>query len=415
MKLHIKNIAKIEDCNIEFNGITVVAGENSTGKSTISRALYSIFDSLYDYENNINKSISASIQTNIISLVGYDTKLQIMNENIDKLISLRKKNIDIETIKKITNKIIDEYNENYVKDLDFENKKEDIFNSIFKLLKISDEEYLLRLINRTFSNEYNKQINSLYNNEKGIINLEIKNSNINFEFDNNVLTKFKNGNIKINNEILYFDTPNVLSNFYGNYIHFFNNHNDKNIRYILRENDYNLANDTMLHKRLNSIEYLVHKFEFSNIIKNNGSGLAISNKIYNKPLNINNLSTGSKSILLFLQIIYSEFLKDKNLLILDEPEINLHPEWQLILAEIIVLIQKEFSLTCLISSHSPYFINAIETYAHKYGIFDNTKFYFAFNKKNRFSEFIDCTNATNTIYKSLSKPFDKLMNERGDL
>ena len=415
MKLYIKNIAKIEECNIEFNGITVIAGENSTGKSTISRALYSIFDSLYDYENNINKSISTSIVNHIVSLVGFDTKLQIMNDNIDKLISLRKKNIDIETVKKITNDVIDEYNVNFENDSDFENKKEDIFNSIFKLLKISDEEYLFRLINRAFNNEFNKQINSLYNNKKGIVSLDIKKCNINFEFDNNVLTKFENGNIKINNEILYFDTPNILSNFYGNYIHFFNNHNDKNIRYIFRENDYNLVNDTILHKRLNPIENLVHKFEFSNIIKNNGSGLAILNKIYSKPLNINYLSTGSKSILLFLQIIYSEFLRDKNVLILDEPEINLHPEWQLILAEMIVLIQKEFSLTCLISSHSPYFINAIETYAHKYGTIDNTKFYFASNKDNKFSYFIDCTNTTNIIYKSLSKPFDKLMHERGNL
>ena len=33
MKLHIENFAKIANADIEINGITVIAGENNTGKS----------------------------------------------------------------------------------------------------------------------------------------------------------------------------------------------------------------------------------------------------------------------------------------------------------------------------------------------------------------------------------------------
>lgn len=36
MELHIRNIAKIEKADIEINGITVIAGENNTGKSTVT-------------------------------------------------------------------------------------------------------------------------------------------------------------------------------------------------------------------------------------------------------------------------------------------------------------------------------------------------------------------------------------------
>ena len=57
-------------------------------------------------------------------------------------------------------------------------------------------------------------------------------------------------------------------------------------------------------------------------------------------------------------------------IVLDEPEIHLHPTWQAQLAEVIVLLQKEFGLHVLLTSHSPYFIRAIETYSVKHAISD---------------------------------------------
>lgn len=39
MKLELKNICKIKNAEVELNGITVIAGENNTGKSTVGKAL----------------------------------------------------------------------------------------------------------------------------------------------------------------------------------------------------------------------------------------------------------------------------------------------------------------------------------------------------------------------------------------
>ena len=43
MKLRIKNFAKIEDADINIDGITVIAGENNTGKSTVGKIFFSLF------------------------------------------------------------------------------------------------------------------------------------------------------------------------------------------------------------------------------------------------------------------------------------------------------------------------------------------------------------------------------------
>ena len=51
MELNIENFAKIKEANIIIDGITVIAGENNTGKSTVGKILFSIFNSLNNIED----------------------------------------------------------------------------------------------------------------------------------------------------------------------------------------------------------------------------------------------------------------------------------------------------------------------------------------------------------------------------
>lgn len=54
MKLTIEKFAKIKKADIELNGITVVTGYNDTGKSTIGKILYSVFNSLKSVDASVN-------------------------------------------------------------------------------------------------------------------------------------------------------------------------------------------------------------------------------------------------------------------------------------------------------------------------------------------------------------------------
>ncbi|MBP5579869.1 MAG: AAA family ATPase, partial [Ruminococcus sp.] len=53
MIFKIKNFGKIAEANIKLDGITVICGDNDTGKSTVGKALFSFFYSLYDLNNRI--------------------------------------------------------------------------------------------------------------------------------------------------------------------------------------------------------------------------------------------------------------------------------------------------------------------------------------------------------------------------
>ena len=81
------------------------------------------------------------------------------------------------------------------------------------------------------------------------------------------------------------------------------------------------------------------------------------------------MSTGVKAFLILKQLLLNGNLSDKDVIVLDEPEIHLHPEWQLLYAETIVLLQKKFDFHIVVTTHSAHFMEALELYTKKYEIF----------------------------------------------
>ena len=47
MKLLLRNFAKIKEAEIRFDGLTVIAGNNNTGKSTVGKVLFTRTQFLY--------------------------------------------------------------------------------------------------------------------------------------------------------------------------------------------------------------------------------------------------------------------------------------------------------------------------------------------------------------------------------
>ena len=85
----------------------------------------------------------------------------------------------------------------------------------------------------------------------------------------------------------------------------------------------------------------------------------------------------------------------------------MHTEWQILYAEIVVLLQQAFHLTVLLTTHSPYFLHALEVYSAKYGMEEQCRYYLAENKNNEVS-FCNVTGDTEKIYQMMLKPFEDL-------
>jgi predicted ATPase len=128
-------------------------------------------------------------------------------------------------------------------------------------------------------------------------------------------------------------------------------------------------------------------------------------------LDIKNLSTGLKTFVILKTLLSNGALEENGVLILDEPEIHLHPAWQILFAELIVLLQKDFCMHVLLNTHSPYFLHAIEVYAAKYGTADRCKYYLATTDSSH-ADIADVTSDIEQIYQKLASPLQILEDER---
>ena len=63
MRITLKNIAKVKCADIDIKGITIIAGENNSGKSTIGKALFSVFNALNNIKDKYNKDRYASLES----------------------------------------------------------------------------------------------------------------------------------------------------------------------------------------------------------------------------------------------------------------------------------------------------------------------------------------------------------------
>ena len=158
MKLTINNIGKLKNAEVEINGITVIAGENNTGKSTVGKVLWSVFNSFYKVYEQIEKERIDFVNEQIYSYI----------RNLDKSDNVKKKTLDMAT-DIIQNYSIYYRNEENIKSYITKKFKEnnyfignerieELIASIYTILNIIDTQIISFIIDEKLSVEFNEEI-----------------------------------------------------------------------------------------------------------------------------------------------------------------------------------------------------------------------------------------------------------------
>jgi predicted ATPase len=322
MRLKLDDIGIIKKADINLNGLTVIAGKNDSGKSTISKILYSIITTIEQ----------AKLQTNNLNHIDYNQYKSKLNHTIDKI--------------------------------------------------------------------FNSQIS-----ENGNITLEYKKATIKVKFTHNYCDEFNISNKRILNEasalgefkILMIETPYIWNIF--STIKSINNISRSQIDFDIPTilNDLYLALNTKLKE--NNIKI---KLDINSIINGEFTEDSLGNFIFEKETQKIELINTAMGIKYFgiLQVLSNNHHFYKNqIVILDEPEVHLHPTWQLELAKIIVnLVSKGMKI--IVNSHSPYMIEALQRYAKKINIIAD--FYLAQD-----GMICEDNQALSKIFATLSEPFEE--------
>ncbi len=162
MKLTIKNIGKVQDASVEINGITVIAGENDTGKSTVGKALFSIFNSFYDIDKRIRIERRESVERQLDSMlrvasIGDELMMATGELAAEILYEVEQREKDNEPVYEVILATIDAFDERYVEIIPSDDLDEGI-ERISKIISIPDSEIFKTVLQRNLDAEFYGQI-----------------------------------------------------------------------------------------------------------------------------------------------------------------------------------------------------------------------------------------------------------------
>ena len=412
MKLTIDNFAKIEKADIEMNGITVLAGENGTGKSTVSKVLYSIFNTFYDYDSKLKKlktdaikerfqfSLSRNEEDLIHNIFRMNSK---MNEIIDNLVRTK---VDQCTQDEVKTYLKNELSNNNIIIEDFD----EFASYVYKILSTDTKKEIKELLQRVLKVEIGGNYYSLNGKEDFGIDFKLRDNHIVFNSKAHDLQL--GAYYKLKTEAIYYDNPDVVNLINRNYLkddNFLVGHERKLAQFLQSGNSNNFYDELFNKDIIHQLKEEIRKIVGGDFVDENRT-IKFKSDDLEGSYDLPTLSSGLKSMSILLRLIENGNLKENGVLILDEPEIHLHPKWQLKYAEMLVKLQSTLNLHILISSHSPYFIAAVEAYSAKYAIADRCKYYLSELNENHQAIFKDVTLQTNAIYQKLAEPLRELEN-----
>jgi predicted ATPase len=321
MELQLKNIGMIKEANVKIDGLTLIAGENDTGKSTVGKALYLMIKSR-------NKSF-----------IKKETEY-----SLEELMRIKIRGIMINLFKSSKIFTLDSYislNDNILK---YKKSSKDYINWQYDgdcSLSDMDIIFIETPLVWNFTDFF-----------RDIAQIE---SQIDIKLDYPYLMKDLNFKLRLKNAVDGFDIKKQMTDLMGGEFK-----KDEMGRYYFDKNG--------------------------------------------EEIDLINTATGIKYFGIFQILSQNNYLNENTVLILDEPEVHLHPKWQLEMAKVIVELVKS-GVKIVVNSHSPYMIDALKRYSEVEEIEDKTNFYLA---EDGMINKVEDSNALTLekIFEKLSEPFD---------
>jgi len=338
---HFQNFAKLKDTKVEFNDITVLAGKPGTGKSYVMKYFYAvneifyqkIKESLIDINHLKNQLEYEFVSQNSHTIVDY---------TIYEKLSYLLKSDDYHGIHNLFHEYANNYDELLTLLYDIQHKNELPLNK-----KI--EFYLNNLIKSIFINH--NQIANSY---------QVSYQNIEFNYKDDefkVILDEKKIFPKVQ-EPIFVETPLILE-----FKKFMPKEKGKTPYHI--ESLLNILDTNYSFTDIEQEEFIKDfrkksKRIIDGDIESSGDSF-IFNRKDDKNYDILNASSGIKSIGLLQYLVTNKALKKGSVLFWEEPEVHLHPSWQLKMVDLFVELMNA-GVKIVFSTHSPYmadYLNAI--------------------------------------------------------
>ena len=428
MKLHLEDLGPINSANINISKITVVGGPNASGKSSLSKFLFSflkansfnrqevVFDSfLHDFKQTANVMSSRIRKRGIKDkkVLAKFSSSRFTRKKFKSIINLIDEWYEMrEDYNEFWDDELDcDFSENYLDDLSYatdvvEDNSDELYQEIVRELLDaefpSNEFRFIAEIADDFKKYSYENIEEL---KKSLNNFD-KFPKDSFYFLLNYTTGtggfLSQGGILID-DVFYIDSISLLDVF--DEIRLNDSSVNDHIKFLkdALTTKSSKVFDSKFNQSVIDLERDINSILNGQFVFDSGEFSFMSNGDVKSM--INNTASGIKQIGLIQLLLSNRELNDNCVLIIDEPEVNLHPEWQMKLAEILTLIASKLNVSVYINTHSPLFVEAINTFSNYYDLSDKTTYHLAEKSGDGFDISEIPVSELSKLYDNLGRPY----------
>lgn len=414
--LEIDNVGPISHAKIDIGKINVVGGINSSGKSTASKFLYCFLKSNSQSGSDIVlnnglrllRTLSERLRRRYFHIMEEEDQERLKRISFFSRRSfLYNREILVEDFLDISEDFISIYNK-YFEDINVDTRSSYIQEDIDEL-----KEYVQNILDKEdfiytssiyglLDMEFNIQGPSNFGN---IVRLYSSSLGFKDEFNFKEYLPLHNNVYPIEN-IFYLDSFSIFDREVNGLF------NSEHVPSLLNNiNQYYRIKPGMSEKREDIFKKVQE--DINELIGGTIENINPRENVYRSNEGdeslMKNTASGIKQIGVVQKLLNLRKLVPGSYLIIDEPEVSLHPEWQVKFAGVLLLLVKDLDVSLYINTHSPLFIEAIKTFADKYDLLEDTNFYLTKeDSPNKFFFEKLIPDELYQIYEELGQPYDYL-------
>ena len=383
MKLKLNNVARISSADIFIDGITVIVGPNAAGKSTINRAAMTLC--------SVSSKLPTLVQSERLSSV-----FNVVRESFNKfggdlfptdkwfnksqgLYSLWLSGDWWENLSGAHNWFreslkgqfeVSVYPESFCNSTKMIDALLEAKSRVLEIVHRNDCAYVKHVCEKAFEKAFKGQMRPVYANQptESHISIGKENYTVEIAFKDGELSNLAEMGRAIVPSTIYFEPLNY-TDFVGR------NSFRPSDRYTAGDQcacnviskpipkELSLEEDEELKETREILKEIIQTIHGSLV---DDEGLVKFKENINNTdylINLKNIASGMKTMAAIVRAIENRSIRRGSLLIIDEPESNLHPEWQVKFAIFLVLLQYRLGIYILLNTHSPYFLQAINRYS----------------------------------------------------
>lgn len=433
MQIQIKNIGLLRNVGVKCRGVTLITGKNGSGKSTFGKALTSLFVGIHNAPLTYLSGLNIYFKENIAKILGlndynverhyyFGNYLRVFR-NLYKILNSSKVNLEFSYYNKMFVGLMNELENHEAVFIDFAHNHNQHLDSLFDVQVICSqiqafrEEfedmfydsnkasfYIGQAITESLNNAFVGQVKPIGDkNNETEINFEDGDFKIEYSYDNSI--SYLTNNLTQRN-CFYIDDSSIIDNL-------------NNRSYRPKQNAQKFLTQQLvsaINAKLNSVNKVLAREKFNAVFKlldvvypydlilENGLILTTNNGV-----NIANEASGKKIFALIKQMLYCNMISESSILIFDEPDNHLHPEWQTIFAKLVIELSKATGCKVFCITHSPTLLLAFDVFTKNedtnlHENFDT--YYCSYMDKNIY--FKNVTDNIAEAHKALSEPYINL-------